>query len=64
MGKLCDLMGHSNRVLSMALSSDEETIVSAGADEILASGSVLASTKRIRIKTIKSQKNVILTILA
>jgi cell division cycle protein 20 (cofactor of APC complex) len=35
MSKVCDLVGHSNRVLSMALSADEETIVSVGADETL-----------------------------
>jgi cell division cycle protein 20 (cofactor of APC complex) len=35
MTKVCDLTGHSNRVLMMAMSPDEEMIASAGADETL-----------------------------
>lgn len=35
MNKVCDLTGHANRVLAMALSPDEEMVVSVGADETL-----------------------------
>jgi cell division cycle protein 20 (cofactor of APC complex) len=35
MSKVCDLVGHSNRILGMALSPDEETVVSVGADETI-----------------------------
>ena len=33
--KTCDLNGHTSRVLGMAMSPDEETVVSIGADETL-----------------------------
>eukprot|EP00122_Pirum_gemmata_P014520 Pgem_evm1s13537 len=35
MTKLCDLKGHSARVLHMALSPDGQTVVSGAADETL-----------------------------
>jgi len=35
MVKVCDLAGHTNRVLMMAMSPDNEMVVSAGADETL-----------------------------
>lgn len=35
MTKVCDLMGHGNRVLGMSMSPDEESVVSIGADETL-----------------------------
>jgi len=35
MSKVCDLVGHSNRILSMTMSPDEETVVTVGADETL-----------------------------
>ncbi len=35
MTKVCDLTGHANRVLMMAMSPDCEMVVSAGADETL-----------------------------
>jgi cell division cycle protein 20 (cofactor of APC complex) len=35
MSKVCDLTGHSNRILGMAMSPDEEMVVSVGADETL-----------------------------
>ena len=35
MTKVCDLTGHSNRILMMCMSPDEEMIASAGADETL-----------------------------
>jgi cell division cycle protein 20 (cofactor of APC complex) len=35
MVKTCDLLGHTNRVLNMSISPDEETVVSIGADETL-----------------------------
>ena len=35
MTKVCDLTGHSNRVLGMSMSPDEEMVVSVGADETL-----------------------------
>lgn len=35
MVKVCDLTGHSNRVLMMAMSPNCEMVVSAGADETL-----------------------------
>jgi cell division cycle protein 20 (cofactor of APC complex) len=35
MSKLCELNGHTNRVLMMAISPDEETVASIGADETL-----------------------------
>jgi cell division cycle protein 20 (cofactor of APC complex) len=35
MTKVTDLVGHTNRVLGMAMSPDEETVVSVGADETL-----------------------------
>lgn len=35
MSKVCDLTGHTNRVLKMAMSPDEETVASIGADETL-----------------------------
>jgi cell division cycle protein 20 (cofactor of APC complex) len=35
MVKVCDLTGHTSRVLMMAMSPDQETVASAGADETL-----------------------------
>lgn len=35
MAKVCDLTGHTNRVLMMAMSPDNDMVVSAGADETL-----------------------------
>lgn len=35
MAKVCDLTGHSNRVLMMAMSPESDMVVSAGADETL-----------------------------
>lgn len=35
MSKVCDLTGHSNRVLMMCMSPDEEIVASVGADETL-----------------------------
>lgn len=35
MNKVCDLLGHANRVLGMAMSPDSEAVVSIGADETL-----------------------------
>lgn len=35
MVKVCDLVGHTNRVLMMAMSPDSDMVVSAGADETL-----------------------------
>lgn len=35
LSKICDLTGHTNRVLMMGLSPDEETLASIGADETL-----------------------------
>jgi cell division cycle protein 20 (cofactor of APC complex) len=35
MSKTCDLMGHTNRILGMSMSPDEEFVVSIGADETL-----------------------------
>ena len=35
MTKTCDLMGHGNRILGMAMSPDEESVVSIGSDETL-----------------------------
>jgi cell division cycle protein 20 (cofactor of APC complex) len=35
MSKVCELTGHTNRVLMMAISPDEETVASIGADETL-----------------------------
>lgn len=35
MAKVCDLTGHTNRVLAMAMSPDNEMVCSAGADETL-----------------------------
>jgi cell division cycle protein 20 (cofactor of APC complex) len=35
MTKVCDLLGHSNRVLGMTMAPDEDTLVSVGADETL-----------------------------
>lgn len=35
MNKVCDLTGHSNRILGMSMSPDEEMVVSVGADETL-----------------------------
>ena len=35
MTKVSDLTGHSNRILGMSMSPDEEMVVSVGADETL-----------------------------
>ena len=35
MNKVCDLLGHANRILGMAMSPDAESVVSIGADETL-----------------------------
>ena len=35
MNKICDLTGHTGRVLMMSMSPDQETVASAGADETL-----------------------------
>ena len=35
MNKICDLTGHTGRVLMMCMSPDQETVASAGADETL-----------------------------
>ena len=35
MVKVCDLTGHTSRVLMMSMSPDQETVASAGADETL-----------------------------
>jgi cell division cycle protein 20 (cofactor of APC complex) len=35
MVRICDLSGHTSRVLMMTMSPDQETIASAGADETL-----------------------------
>jgi cell division cycle protein 20 (cofactor of APC complex) len=35
MSRVCDLLGHSNRVLGMSASPDQETVVSVGSDETL-----------------------------
>lgn len=35
MSKVCDLYGHTNRILMMCMSPDEQVVASVGADETL-----------------------------
>jgi cell division cycle protein 20 (cofactor of APC complex) len=51
MTKVAELTGHSNRVLMMAMSPDEEMIASAGADETLRLWKCFAVDKRKESKT-------------
>lgn len=50
MSKVCDLNGHTNRVLRMAISPDEETVASVGADETLRLWKCFADDKQKRSK--------------
>lgn len=50
MSKVCDLNGHTNRVLKMALSPDEETVASVGADETLRLWRCFADDKQKRAR--------------
>lgn len=46
--KTCDLNGHTSRVLGMAMSPDEETVVSIGADETLRFWKCFAVDEKMR----------------
>ena len=48
MAKSCDLLGHSNRILGMTMSPDEETVVSIGADETLRFWKCFAADQRAK----------------
>lgn len=54
--KVCDLPGHSDRVLMMCMSPDEETVASVGADETLRLWKCFALDDRLRRKDALGEK--------
>jgi len=57
MVRICDLSGHTSRVLMMTMSPDQETVASAGADETLRLWKCFGLNDKQR----KAKKNQLLT---
>ncbi|XP_071491166.1 cell division cycle protein 20 homolog [Diadema antillarum] len=57
MERICDLKGHTNRVLTMCLSPDETTVVSAAADETLRFWNCFAHEKTKKSSTTTKSKD-------
>eukprot|EP00057_Strongylocentrotus_purpuratus_P012072 XP_011666546.1 PREDICTED: LOW QUALITY PROTEIN: cell division cycle protein 20 homolog [Strongylocentrotus purpuratus] len=57
MERICDLKGHTNRVLTMCLSPDETTVVSAAADETLRFWNCFAHEKKMKKSSTSSRSS-------